>query len=135
MKPILTVISMYVAESLVKRIEAQEYVWLEVFLRASSFMGEVLLNGVSWILHSALDRVANVVIFVSVTHETRNILLMSLVFLSWFQTTNKKTFFRNFREGILMVTLALLWSYYWKERVSLFFVALMIGVVTRFLLN
>ena len=99
MKPILTVISMYVAESLVKRIESQEYVWLEVFLRASSFMGEGLLNGDSWIVHSALDRVANVVIFVSVTHETRNILLMSLVFLSWFQTTNKKTFFRNFREG------------------------------------
>ena len=135
MKPVLTVISMCVAHSLVKRIEALDYTWLEPFQRVASFMGEEILNGVSWIAHSALDRVANVVILVSVTQETRNILLMSLVFLSWFQSTNQKTFFRNFRKGILMVTLVLLWSYYWNERVSLFLVALILGAVMGFLLT
>ena len=135
MKPVLTVISMCVAHSLVKRIEALDYTWLEPFQRVASFMGEELLNGVSWIAHSVLDRVANVVILVSVTQETRNILLMSLVFLSWSQSTNQKTFFRNFRKGILMVTLVLLWSYYWNERVSLFLVALILGAVMGFLLT
>ena len=135
MKPVLTVISMCVAHSLVKPIEALDYTWLEPFQRVASFMGEELLNGVSWIAQSALDRVANVVILVSVTQETRNILLMSLVFLSWSQSTNQITFFRNFRKGILMVTLVLLWSYYWNERVSLFLVALILGGVMGFLLT
>ena len=135
MKPVFTVISMYVAHSLVKRIEALDYTWLEPFQRVASFMGEELLNGVSWIAHSVLDRVANVVILVSVTQETRNILLMSLVFLSWSQSTNQKTFFRNSQKGILMVTLVLLWSYYWIEGVSLFLIAPMVGAAIGFLLN
>ena len=53
MKPVFTVISMYVSHSLVKRIEALDYTWLEPFRRVASFMGEELLNGVSWIAQSA----------------------------------------------------------------------------------
>ena len=47
MKPVLTLISVYVADSVVNRIEALDYTWLDPLQRVASFMGEELLNGVS----------------------------------------------------------------------------------------
>ena len=135
MNPILGIISLYVSHLLVKRIESLDHVWAKPFLRAGCFLGEALLDWLSWIVPSILDRVADVVVFVTVNQEAGNILLVFLVCLSWYTATNKESFFRNFRKGILMVSLALLWSYYWKERVSLFTVAIMVGSAMGFLLN
>lgn len=135
MNPIPGIISLYVSHLLVNRIEPLDHVWAKPFLRAGYFLGDALLDWLSWIVPSILDRIADVVVFVTVNQEAGNILLVSLVCLSWYRATNKESFFRNFRKGILMVSLALLWSYYWKERVSLFTVAIMVGSAMGFLLN
>ena len=133
--PIPGIIIMYVSHLLANRIESLDYVWAKPFQRAGYFLGEALLDWLSWIVHLILDQVADVVVFVTVNQEAGNILLVTLVCLSWYTATNKESFFRNFRKGILMVSLALLWSYYWKERVSLFTVAIMVGSAMGFLLN
>ena len=133
--PIPGIIIMYVSHLLVNRIEFLDHVWAKPFLRAGYFLGEALLDWLSWIVPLVLDRVADVVVLVTVNQEAGNILLVTLVCLSWYTATNKESFFRNFRKGILMVSLTLLWSYYWKERVSLFTFAIMVSSAMGFLLN